>query len=289
MAHFQRYACSVFCASLWIANCFAASDPQTANDLRAAVPASVPETQPDRLLPPSPVPAVPIGDAELLKLVRAANDELYSNLQSFVCNEEMQRFRGRINGESSRQIDTVKARVSFENGVEHYSEVRQNERERPGISSIAGAWSTGEFGTLLQQTEVLLKTQPVMFERYTELNGTPAAVFAVEISEQDSPWDLEIRKEHFRISFRTEAWVSRATGQILKIERISTCVPKDMGISEIRWGVTLASVELNGKTWLLPKTGEYAVLYEESGRREWNEMTFTNYHRYGSEVALRFQ
>jgi hypothetical protein len=61
-----------------------------------------------------------------------------------------------------------------------------------------------------------------------------------------------------------------------------------MGISELRWSVTLERVDLNGKTWLLPKTGEYDVLYEKTGRREWNLMNFSGYHRYGSEVALRF-
>lgn len=249
----------------------------------------MPEVQPGGLLPPS-LPAVPIEQKpDLLSLVRGANEEVYSDLQSFVCNEEMRRFKGRIHGETSRQIDRVTARVSFENGVEHYSEIRQNDRERPTISSIGGAWSTGEFGTLLRQTQLLLKTQPVLFRTNTELDGKPVAQYAVEVSEQDSPWDLEIRAEHFHIPFRTEFWVSQETGQILKIERISTSIPAGMGISEIHWSVTLQPVQLNGKTWLLPNTGEYAVLYEQSGRREWNEMTFSNYHRYGSEVALRFQ
>ncbi len=289
MSGFRISVTSAFCAGLWVTNCFAASSPQPATDLRAAAPASLPEGQPDGFIPPSLLPAVPELNTDLLKLAREANEEVYSSLQSFVCNEEMHRFKGRISGASSRPIDTVTAKVSFENGVEHYSEVRQNDRERATISGLAGAWSTGEFGTLLQQTQVLLKTQAVLFRMNADMDGTPAAVYAVEISEADSPWDLEIRAQHFRIPFRTEVWVSRISGEILKIERISTSIPFHMGISEIQWGVTLQKVELNGKGWLLPKTGDYAVMYEESGRREWNEMTFSNYHRYGSEVALRFQ
>lgn len=289
MIRFRTYAWGVFCAGLLVTNCFAVSDPEPTNDLRATAPALTPEGQPDRFIPPNLVPAVPVEPkADLLTLVHEANEEVYSNLQSFVCNEEMRRYKGRISGESSRNIDTVTAKVSFENGVEHYTDIRQNDRARTSISNVAGAWSTGEFGTLLRQTQILLKTQPVLFRRNTDVEGTPAAVYAVEISEQDSPWDLEIRAEHFHIPFRTEVWVSRASGQILRIERISTSIPSQMGISEIHWGVTLQTVELSGKTWLLPKTGDYAVLYEKSGRREWNEMTFSNYHRYGSEVALRF-
>ena len=173
--------------------------------------------------------------------------------------------------------------------LEHYAEIRQNEHERASISNIAGAWSTGEFGTLLLQTQILLKTQPVVFEGNADLDGTAAAIYTVDISEQNSPWDLVIRAEHFRIPFRTKVWVSRATGHVLKIARASMGVPEGKGISGIHWGVTLEPVELNGKTWLLPRTGEYTVLYEQSGRREWNQITFSNYHRYGSEVTLRFQ
>jgi len=228
-------------------------------------------------------------NADLLARVRLANEELYSSLQSFVCNEQMERFTGSLSGESSRHIDTLETKVSFENGTEHYSDILQNKRQRASISGVTGAWSEGEFGTLLQQTQILLNTQPALFRMYTDLNGTPAALYAVEISERNSPWDLEVERHHYRIPFRTDVWVSRTTGEILKIERVSTGVTSRIGISEMRWGVTLHEVRMDGKTWLLPKTGSYAVLYESSRRREWNEMTFSNYHRYGSEVALRFQ
>lgn len=249
-----------------------------------------PEVQPERAIPPGLAPAVPVfSNTELLGLVREANEEVYSNLQSFVCNEQMRRFKGRITGESSRQIDRVTAKVSFENGVERYSEIRQNEHERRAISSLSGAWSTGEFGTLLQQTQQLLRTQAVLFRNYADLDGTPAAVYTFDVSEQDSPWDLDVAGVHYRVPFHTEIWASRTTGQILKLERVSTSIPSGVGISQIRWGVTLQPVELNGKTWLLPKTGAYVVMYEQSGRREWNELSFSDYHRYGAEVALRFQ
>ena len=271
-------------------SCFAMSGPESTTDLRAGAPASVREGQPEGLTPRSPGPAVPEQQTkDLLAFVRQANEDLYSSLKSFVCNEAMRRYVGRINGESSRQIDTINAKLSFENGVEHYTEIRQNDHERESISNITGAWSTGEFGTLLLQTEVLLETQPVLFAGNTDLDGIPAAIYRLDISEQDSPWDLVIRSEHFRIPFRTEIWASRATGQILQIERTSTGVPSSQGISGIKWRVTLHAVELNGRNWLLPSTGEYIVLYEHSSRREWNEITFSNYHRYGSEVALRFQ
>ncbi len=233
--------------------------------------------------------SVPVEEtAGLLARARLANDQVYADLQSFVCAEQIERFKGPVTGENGRHIDSVSARISFENGTEHYTEIRQNNRQRASLSSIAGAWSEGEFGTLLEQTQILLKTRPVLFRTYTDLDGTPVAVYSFEVSEQDSPWDLNIASRDYRIGFRTEMWVSRASGQILQINRTSTSIPPGMGISELHWNVKLKAVELNGRTWLLPDTAKYAVLYEGKGRSEWNTMTFAEYHRYGSEVALRF-
>ncbi|MBV9762543.1 MAG: hypothetical protein JO340_18430 [Acidobacteriaceae bacterium] len=238
--------------------------------------------------PATPAPNPGAGAGDFLERVRSANEQLYSDLESFVCREEMTRYKGSLSGDKARQIDTVTARVSFENGTERYTEVRQNRQPRTTIAAVPGAWSEGEFGTLLRQTQLLLKTQPVRYLGDSHVNDTPAAVYAFEVNEEDSPWDLAVGGQHYRIPFRTEVSVARDSGQILEIERTSVDVPPQTRISEVRWSVSLAPVDLNGRTWLLPRSGEYAVRYDEAGRREWNLLSFADYHRYGSEVALRF-
>jgi hypothetical protein len=247
------------------------------------------DSSPDLPMPRARAEVVlPASTGPDLLEVRSANEQLYTDLESFVCDEQIARYEGRLSGEKAHHIDTVTAKVSFENGVEQYTEVRQNNRRRASISSITGAWSENEYGTLLRQTQLLLTTQRVQFLRASDLDGTPAAVYAFEVSEQDTPWDLEVGAHHYKIPFRTEVWVSRDSGRILQLERTSTHLSAETGISQLSWSVLLAPVEINGRSWLLPKTAAYAVNYDEFGRREWNEMIFSNYRRYGSEVALRF-
>jgi hypothetical protein len=225
----------------------------------------------------------------ILEKARDMNEEIYANLRSFVCSEEIERFKGPLTTRTGKKIDSVTATVSFENGTEHYSEIRQDMQMRPSMSSLAGAWSEGEFGTLLRQTQLLLTTHASTFDTYAKVDGLPAAVYELEVSGDESPWDLAVKSQHYRVPFRTKVWVSVTDGEILKIERISTGIPFQIGISELRWNVVLKEAELNGRTWLLPSTAEYAVFYEDSGHREWNVMHFSNYRRYGSEVAIRFQ
>jgi hypothetical protein len=199
----------------------------------------------------------------------------------------MDRYQSRLDGEKTRQIDTVNAQVSFENGTEAYSDIHQNNRMRPALSSLPGAWSEGEFGTLLRQTRALLSTQPVS-ESSADLDGTSSALYRFYVSAEDSPWDLNVASQQYRVPFRTDVWVSRSSGQILKISRTTTATPAGSGISEIQWSINLKPVNLDGKIWLLPNTGEYSVLYENSQHREWNTINFYNYHRYASQSVIHF-
>lgn len=265
-------------AALWAQNVNPGTDPAA-----SATPADIPVTA-----APGAAATPGSNDGDFLTRVRSANEQLYTDLESFVCREQMTRYRGSISGDKARHIDTVTARVSFENGAERYSEIRQNRQPRTSISGVTGAWSEGEFGTLLRQTQMLLLTQETRFLRESHLGDIPTAVYEFAVNEQDSPWDLAVGGQHYRVPFRTEVSVSQDSGQILEIERTSVDMPAETRISEVRWSVSLAPVDLNGRTWLLPKDGEYSVFYEESGRREWNLMSFSDYHRYGSEVALRF-
>jgi hypothetical protein len=227
-------------------------------------------------------------DRDLLQRVNEVSESTYSALQSFVCDEKIERFGGTADSGRQWPIDGIRAALSFENGVEHYGNIRQNEQERADLTSLSGAWSEGEFGTLLRQTGQLLRVEPVTFVRPAEIGGVAAAVYAFDVSEADSPWQLMVEAHVYRLAFHTEFWVSQMSGQILRVARTAPLPAANTGIASIEWSVSLRPVKLNGVEWLLPASAEYAVTYAHKNRREWNTMSFENYRRYGSQVALRF-
>ena len=234
-------------------------------------------------------PTVSQTDVQILARARETNEDVYSSLESFVCNEEINRFRGALNGQSAKPLDTVTAKLSFERGVEEYKDIQQNNRPRPGMASIPGAWSEGEFGTLLLQTQQLLSTQDVHFDTFSEMQGQQAAVYRFDVTSEDSPWDLNVANHHYKVAFRTNVWIAVNTGEILKIERTSLNLAQDTRISEIQWSIELNHVDLNGKSWLLPSSGIYSVSYAETHHREWNQISFNGYHKYGAEAAIKFE
>jgi len=261
--------------------------PAAATANAADLPISV--LNPDNLNGNLDSSAVAKAGVEILERARAANEDVYSSLQSFVCNEEIKRFRGSLKGEPGHPLDTVTAKLSFERGAEQYTDVHQNNRAQPDMSSLTGAWSEGEFGTLLLQTQQLLTTQKVVFDTFADIQGEPAASYHFDVSENDSPWDLTVSEHHYRLPFRTDVWISVNTGEILKVDRTTLGIASETRVSEIQWGITLGHIALNGKTWLLPGSGTYAVVYNQSRHREWNLISFTGYQRYASKTALKFE
>jgi hypothetical protein len=227
-------------------------------------------------------------DVEILEHARIAQSDVYSSLRSFVCQEQIDRFKGSLDGQSGRPLDTVTARLSFESGVEQYSDVQQDKRPRSGMSSLTGAWSEGEFGTLLLQTQLLLSTQKVDFENFGDVEGEPAAIYHFDVSADKSPWDLAVNGHTYPLPFHTNVWISVSTGEILKIDRRTLSLAPATHISEIQWAITLDRFNIERKIWLLPATGTYAVLYNETQHREWNHISFNGYQRYGARAAIKY-
>lgn len=228
-------------------------------------------------------------DAQDLRVkIQSANQALYSDLQSFICDERIDRFSGSLAGSQGRQIDTVVAKVAFEDGQEHYTDIFKNKKKLSRISHLSGAWSQGEYGTLLQQTKVLLAAKPIEFRQKTVIDGVPASIYSFNVNEQESPWQLIVHSQSYNVPFRTYVWISEANAQILKIARVSTSLPVETRVRELNWFITLQPTDMGGKTFLVPKAGQYAVLYTEGADCDWNTITFTNYHRFAAEATLSF-
>ncbi len=221
-----------------------------------------------------------------LTFVKVSNEAAFHSIQSFVCREQIERYRAQSG--TDKHLDTITATVSFENGVEQYSDVRRKNRPLKDLAALEGAWSKGEFGTLLQQTQLLFPGRSMDLEGEQKTSEGYLAIYSFDVPSEASPWDLEVGGQHYQIGFHTRIFVSESSHLIERIERTSMQMPGSLGISEIRWNVTLRAVDLNGDRWLLPYTAEYGVVYAGSRRKEWNTMQFSEYHRYGAEVSVHF-
>lgn len=248
--------------------------PATQSNQTANVPA-------DGIRMPSPT--------DLLTKVRASAEQVFANLINFVCSEQIDRFRGSAHNPSGHKIDVITSKVSYTNDAEHYSDIHQNNKPLSQIGGLSGAWSEGEYGTVLSDTVKALRSRTIKFVSFSMLEGKTAAVYRFDYSAADSPWDIAVSGSHYSLPFHGQIWVSPATGDILRIDRIAYDVPVQTGISGVNWAVMFGPTTADGKTFWLPSKGVYSVSYLNSDRHEWNELAFSDYKHFGSDVVVHFR
>ncbi|MGA7409291.1 MAG: hypothetical protein WBW33_02335 [Bryobacteraceae bacterium] len=235
------------------------------------------------------LPAPRLSGYDLLLRGREASSRIYRELSSVVCRERIDRFKGPVADAVGHPVDVVTSDVAMEEGVERYSNIRQNDKPRPGISRIGGAWSEGEYSTFLRQTaEILDSDNVIKMGVVTRFNGTPAILFPFDVSQSDSNWDFLVRSKHYLLGFHGEVWISQATGEVLRIRRTANQVPSGAGISQVDWSVDFGPSDLDGHSFILPSKATYSVTYPRDQHREWNVISFSNYHHYGVEVTIHY-
>jgi hypothetical protein len=227
--------------------------------------------------------------SELLGRVRVSAEHVYKALTNFVCHEEIERYRGNAHNPMGHKVDVITTEVSYSSDSERYAEIFQNNKPLSQIGELSGAWSEGEYGTVLRETIKALESRTVKFVSFSILEGKPAAVFSFDYTAGDSPWDIAVAGTHYTLPFHGQVWASPVSGDILRIDRIAHDVPAGTGISGVNWAVMFGPMQADAKTFWLPVKGVYSVSYVNSDRHEWNQIAFSGYKHYGSDVVVHFR
>jgi hypothetical protein len=238
---------------------------------------------------PSGTAKVELPPANLLDRMIASASQVYEDLTNFVCREDIERYKGSRHNPGGHKLDVITSTVSYDRDAEHYADIYQNNKPLNRIRGLSGAWSEGEYGTLLGETLKALKSRKIGSISSSNLDGVPATVYSFDYSADDSPWEIEVAGHHYFLPFRGQVWASLATGDVLRMDRIATDVPQQTGIAGVNWSVSFGSQTADKRTFWLPTKAVYSVSYLDGGRHEWNLIAFSAYRRYGSDVVVRFE
>jgi hypothetical protein len=218
--------------------------------------------------------------------VRAQLENQLAALSHVICHERIARFsktRGKV-----RQLDVVDADIEMAGGVERYSSIRSGRKAYPAVNNLSGAWSYGEFSTILDVTSKELARQTVSRSK-SFVDEIAAELFTFQNAESAGKWNLTVASRTYAMPFTGRVWVSQATGDILRIEWQASNLPEETGLSKLVWRVDFRRDQVAGQDYFIPYRAFYSVAYRGPGDREDFNMThFSQFQRYGSEIALRF-
>ncbi|MGD0932850.1 MAG: hypothetical protein ABR902_19580 [Candidatus Korobacteraceae bacterium] len=188
----------------------------------------------------------------------------------------------------------IKAQVTFQAGLEHYSNVTIDGRPGP-VSAITTTppnemqfSSTGEFGPALLDLFKIAGATEFKFKKTSMLRNQPVTIYAFHVAEKKNVfWTFRIADGRaFRPEFNGEVWLQPETGRPLREEMEPASLPPGSEITSAKTVIDYAMTALgDAGTYLLPVKSESTLCNQGMygmGACTTNVILFQHYRKFGA-------
>jgi hypothetical protein len=261
----------------------AETESSAASDPPAEAPAA------DSGSPPTPGAPKSMTDETLIKDAHEASATFTANLPAYLAQQVTTRyFATGWPVATWHTIDEITAELAYINGKEDYRDFRIGGQsiDRPERS---GSWSTGEFGTTLE--DVMSFGTDAAFKRRRDdtVAGRAAVVFDYKVTQEHSHWTMVAPDERtYRPAYEGAIWIDKDTRRVLRIEQRTSDFPRDFPVRSAEAILQYGFVKIDGKTYLLPASGENIGCMSGSGACTRNVIAFRNYRKFTADSTITF-
>ncbi len=269
--------------------------PKTVEALNALAGASqaLPAGPKPEPVPPPPPPIPPPSEQEqkeVLDKVREYALSYTANLPDFLCTQVTRRYVDPAGMEFWRQMDTLTARVAYQNHKEDYQLVLVNNHLVKDVSfqSVGGATSAGEFGSLMAELFEPSTEASFRWERWATLRGQRAHVYAYQVAKARSKWHVTYGKDHqFDIvpGYHGLVYVDRDSLAVLRIQMVPD-LPPDFPLQQVSDTLDYDLAEISGHKFMLPLKAQ--VRMRDSKLLTRNDVEFRLYRKFSTESSISF-
>ena len=131
-------------------------------------------------------------------------------------------------------IDVVSMEVVYTNGREEYKNIQLNGKKTgKKIEEIGGAWSTGEFGTVLIDLFSPATNAAFHFRRDSRAGGIMAKMYDFEVAQENSHWSIHSGAQGFDPPYTGSVWIDPSTARVLRIEMEAKGLPGDFPLDHV--------------------------------------------------------
>ena len=228
-------------------------------------------------------------DALIQKAAEAAL-EFTETLPNYVCQEMMARSLSDSQPANWRPQDVIAMAVVYENGKENYRNITLNGKStNKPLSELGGAYSTGEFGTVL--IDLFSPATAAEFHQRGEsrIAGITAKLYGFDVKRENSHWDLHFGPQTYTPAYAGSVWIDPGTGRVLRIEMEARGLPSDFPADHVESATDYQYVRLgDAKQYLLPVHAETLSCQRGTQYCSRNVIDFRNYHKYSGESSIEF-
>jgi len=278
----------------------------------AKLPASAPPSVPAPSQAPAPVAAIPAPTVDrasvprepepaprqtareedpFIEKAREAAESFSETLPNYVCQQFTARFASTSHIPNWQAQDLVSAEVVYENGKESYRNLAINGKPiKKGQEEQTGAWSTGEFGTLLRDLFSRSTAAEFRFRRDSTIAGMTAAVYDFQVQRENSHWRIQVPSQYVFPAYKGSVWIDRKNGRVLRIEMQTRGMPSEFPIDTVETAADYEYVRIGGtQQFLLPVHSESLMCQRGSNICNKNTIDFRNYKKYSGESTIIFE
>jgi hypothetical protein len=275
-------------------------------DLNREHAAPVPEIPPTGPVNPPPPPdsgGAPAGyrnddDAPIAPrrgddLIRRATDaamDFTEGLPNYICKENMARYHSETHTPDWQPIDIVSADVIYENHIESYKNLAVNGRPvKKSMEEMDGAWSTGEFGTVLINLFSPGTAADFRYTKDSRSGGVLAKVYGFQVEHANSAWIVQMAGQSYRPAYRGSVWIDPQTARVLRIEMQAYGFPQDFPTDHVEEATDYEYTRLgDAHQYLLPVHSENLSCQRGTDLCSLNKIDFRNYRKYTGESTIKF-
>ena len=253
----------------------------------ASIPPSGSYDDGSTTLPPNARPNSGTADA-FLEEARQTAEQFTEGLPNFTCTEAVTRYYSEAtHGTAWQPIDVVTATLVYDGGKESYQNLLVDGR-KADPQKTGGAWSYGEFGTVLAGLFNPGLGANFSYRHDDEYNGFMSRMFDIEVEQPRSNWNIHEGGQAFRPAYRGTVWIDKSTKRVVRIEMQAVDLPKTFPVDHAEMALDYQYVTLGTHKFLVPTHSEVLMCHRGMPDCSKNVIDFRNYRKYGSDTEITF-
>jgi predicted transcriptional regulator len=237
-------------------------------------------------------PARPAANPHLalIEKAREVASRFLEGLPNYVVQESATRYVSETRQPSWNVVDVVSAEVVFEERRESYRNLQINGKPSKKPPEESGAWSTGEFGTILGNLFSPYTDADFKFAQDDTIIHRSASVFDFKVLRVRASWRIWTTGQYIMPAYRGSVWIDKQTGEVLRIEMQAKEIPEAFPEITVETAVDYDSIRLGTpEQFLLPVHSEALSCWRGSNDCQRNVIEFRNYHKFTGESNIEFK
>lgn len=226
---------------------------------------------------------------DFVEKARQVAASFLEGLPNYVCQEVATRYVSETRVPSWNVIDVVTADMVYEEGKESYRNMTINGKPSRKPPEETGAWSTGEFGTILAALFNPGTRTRFKFVEDGSISHMPASIYDFSVERLRSAWNVHTPGQYILSAYKGSVWIDKQSAHTLRIEMQAKDVPQEFPLVSIETAVDYDYITLGTpEKFLLPVHAEILSCDRGSNECGRNVIEFRNYHKFTGESVIKF-